>query len=262
MAEKIRGYSLIFVIAHPIFSIIGALVFLSLPKNQQPEPMPQAQRDYFAYGLCDGCGHPDVRICWCSICCPTVRWAANASSPKVNFLGLGFWPLLLQMEVLICLPLIFTIFTHRNFGIFSLSVLGMFVRNRHKIRQVYGLPTWTCGSCMEDICCSCFALLLASPSCKKRCSWSMWESRLHLAKKSTEIELAARSAILMDAEPARPPMDAEWRRATRPNHLFGCVAPQHPKVKVKVLTDRNRSQEVQLAPPVPSFSYLFLKERP
>ena len=157
MAEKINRYCLIiFAIGHPIFSIIGALVFLSLPKNQQPEPMPQAQRDYFAYGLCDGCGHPDVRICWCSICCPTVRWAANASSPKVNFLGLGFWALLLQMEVLICLPLIFTIFGLRNFGIFSLSVLGMFVRNRHKIRQVYGLPTWTCGSCMEDICCSMF----------------------------------------------------------------------------------------------------------
>ena len=157
MAEKINRHCLIiFAIGHPIFSIIGALVFLSLPKNQQPEPMPQAQRDYFAYGLCDGCGHPDVRICWCSICCPTVRWAANASSPKVNFLGLGFWPLLLQMEVLICLPLIFTIFGLRSSGVCSLSVLGMFVRNRHKIRQVYGLPTWTCGSCMEDICCSMF----------------------------------------------------------------------------------------------------------
>ena len=71
----------------------------------------------------------------------------------------------------------------------------------------------------------CFVLLLASPSCKKRCSWSMWESRLHLANKSTEIELAARSAILMDAEPARRSlMDAEWRRANRPNHLLRFVA--------------------------------------
>ena len=63
----------------------------------------------------------------------------------------------------------------------------------------------------------------------------MWESRLHLAKKSTEIELAARSAILMDAEPARRSpmdaeparrslMDAEWRRANRPNHLLRFVA--------------------------------------
>ena len=154
MAEKIKGFSRILVIVHPIFSIIGALVFLSLPKNQQPEPMPQARRDFFAYGLCDGCGHPDVRICWCSICCPTVRWAANASSPKVNFLGLGFWPLLLQMEVLICLPLIFTIFGLRSFGSFSLSVLGMYIRNRHKIRQVYGLPTWTCGICCSMFCAS------------------------------------------------------------------------------------------------------------
>jgi len=157
MAEKLRGYGLIFAIAHPIFSIIGALVFLSLPKNQQPEPMAQAQRDYFAFGLCDGCGHPDSRICLCSICCPTVRWAANASSPKVNFLGYGgygFWLSLLKMEVLICLPLILG--TYRSLVICSLSVLVMYIRNRHKIRQVYGLPTWTCGSCMEDICCSMF----------------------------------------------------------------------------------------------------------
>jgi len=156
MAEKIRGSFIIFVIVHPIFSIVGALVFQSLPKNQQPEPMPQAQRASFAFGLCDGCCHPDVRICWCSICCPTVRWAANASSPKVNFLGLGFWPLLLKMELLMCLPLIFAIFGLHTFGICSLSVLVMYIRNRHKIRQVYGLPTWTCGSCMEDICCSIF----------------------------------------------------------------------------------------------------------
>jgi len=152
-----RGYGLIFAIAHPIFSIIGALVFLSLPKNQQPEPMAQAQRDYFAFGLCDGCGHPDSRICLCSICCPTVRWAANASSPKVNFFdygGYGFWLSLLKMEVLICLPLILG--TYRSLCICSLSVLVMYIRNRHKIRQVYGLPTWTCGSCMEDICCSMF----------------------------------------------------------------------------------------------------------
>eukprot|EP00434_Breviolum_minutum_P032243 symbB.v1.2.028517.t1/scaffold3022.1/size65113/2 len=156
MAEKIVGYTIIFAIARPIFSIIGALVFLSLPKNQQPEPMPQAQRDHFAFGLCDGCGHPDPRICWCSICCPTVRWAANASHPKVTLLGSGFWPSLLKMEVAICLPLIFAIFGRRTFGIGSLWVLIIYIRTRHKIRQVYGLPTWTCGSCMEDICCSMF----------------------------------------------------------------------------------------------------------
>ena len=157
MAEKIVGYTIIiFAIARPIFSIIGALVFLSLPKKQQPEPMPQAQRDDFAFGLCDGCGHPDPRICWCSICCPTVRWAANASHPKVTLLGSGFWPSLLKMEVAICLPLIFAIFGRRTFGIGSLWVLIIYIRTRHKIRQVYGLPTWTCSSCMEDICCSMF----------------------------------------------------------------------------------------------------------
>jgi len=84
MAEKIRGYSLIFVIAHPIFSIIGAFVFLSLPKNQQPEPMPQAQRDYFAYGLCDGCGHPDVRICWCSGAAFAVLLSAGLRMPVLQ----------------------------------------------------------------------------------------------------------------------------------------------------------------------------------
>ena len=214
MAERIKGYFLIIAITHPIYSILGALVYLSLPKSQQPERMPQAQQTGFAYGLCDGCGHPDVRICWFSICCHTVRWAANASSPKVNFFGLGFFPTLLIMEGSICLGAILICLGLAPFTwICSLVILVMYVLNRHKIRRVYGLPTWTCGSCME-----------ASPSCKKRCSWNLSESRLHLA--STEIELAARPALLMNAEPALRSilMDAGWRRANHPHHLLKFVA--------------------------------------
>ena len=157
MAERIKGYFLIIAITHPIYTILGALVYLSLPKSQQPERMPQAQQTGFAYGLCDGCGHPDVRICWFRICCHTVRWAANASSPKVNFFGLGFFPTLLIMEGSICLGAILICLGLAPFTwICSLVILVMYVLNRHKIRRVYGLPTWTCGSCMEDICCSLF----------------------------------------------------------------------------------------------------------
>jgi len=136
----------LFIYAATVFIVMGLYVMWfqhrEVPKEQE-----------FKFGLCECLG--DVRVCFCGLLCPAIRWADTVSEDKGGFLYFSSaFLLMMGLGMLVLCPLT------GAFAWLAITVVG--VCYRQKIREKHGLESHSLPSYLEDAfawCCCAYCAL-------------------------------------------------------------------------------------------------------
>jgi len=136
----------LFIYAATVFIVMGLYVMWfqhrEVPKEQE-----------FKFGLCECLG--DVRVCFCGLLCPAIRWADTVSEDKGGFLYFGSaFLLMMGLGMLVLCPL--------TGACAWLAMTAVGVCYRQKIREKYGLESHSLPSYLEDAfawCCCAYCAL-------------------------------------------------------------------------------------------------------